>query len=244
MGRTLTDSVTISEFYGTDSLTYNYDMSLFTSASFSADNSSSVSTSALVNFRLEYCTCPITSLPVGMKNFSVVKNGNVADLRWQAEAGPDRYYYEVEVSRDGRSFSNVAIVDKNTDGGNGTYRFAHATKPNEYGRYYFRLKQRWLDGYYRYSEIRLVEYNNPIFSTVSLYPNPSRGNVGIKFVAGKAGAYLVQVSNAGGQLLVSKELRMAETDYKSVASLQKGTYYVKITDVASQSFCINQIIVQ
>lgn len=244
MSRTLTDSVTISEFYGTDSLTYNYDMSLFTYASFTADNSSSVSTSALVNFRLEYCTCPLAALPVGMKNFTVQKSGNEADLRWEAEAGTDRYYYEVEVSRDGRKFSKAALIDKNNETGNAAYRFAHAIKPNEYGRYYFRVKQRWLDGYYRYSEVRSVEYTNPVFSTVSIYPNPSTGNIGLKFVAGKAGTYLVQVSNAGGQILVSKELRMAQTDYKQVASLQKGTYYVKITEQVSQSSTINQIIIQ
>jgi len=245
MTRTLTDSLTISKFYGTDSLVYNYDMSLFTSASFTADNSSSVSTSALVNFRLEYCTCPMATLPVGLKNFSVVKSGSsTASVRWEAETGSDNYFYQVGVSRDGRHFTTAGTVNKMVNIANPSYLYPFSINAREYGRYYFRIKQQWFDGYFHYSEIRSVDYANPLFSSVSIYPNPSSGNVGIKFVAAKAGKYLVQVSNAGGQVVASKEVVVAETTFKQIASLQKGLYYVKITELSTQSSYFNQLIVQ
>jgi hypothetical protein len=245
MTRTLTDSLEISQFYGSDSVTYNYNINVTTSATITGGSSGSlVLTSALVNFRFEYCTCPITALPVGIKNFSVNKATNAADLRWEAEMGTDNYYYEIEVSRDGRSFSKAAIVNKLVNATNPAYHFNYGRKSADFGRYYFRVKQRWLDGYYRYSEIKSVEFSNPLFSTVSIYPNPSHGNTGIKFIAAKAGNYSVEVSNATGQVIFRKELQVAETDYKQLPPLQKGMYYVKITELSTRTNCIQQLIVQ
>ena len=246
MTRTLTDSLEMSQFYGTDSLVYNYSINVTTSAAITGGSSSNlVLTSALVNFRFEFCNCPLTALPIGLKNFNVLKtNTNTAELRWEAETGTDKYYYEIETSRDGRSFSKAAMMNKLTDVANPGYRFNYGIKTGEYGRYYFRIKQQWLDGYYRYSEIKSIDFVNPIFSSVNIYPNPSRGDIGIKFVSAKAGNYLVQITNAAGQLIIRKELQVAETDYKQLATLQKGMYYVKITELSTQATCIQQLAVQ
>lgn len=247
MTRTLTDSVTISQFYGPagDSLVYNYNMVLMAYAAFTADNSSSVSTSALVNFRFEYCTCPLSALPVGLKNFSVTKNsGANAGLHWEAEAGSDNYFYEIEVSRDGYRFSKDGTMNKQVNAVSPSYQYGYAVKPNEYGRYYFRIKQQWLDGYYRYSEIRSVDFANPLAASVSVYPNPSSGQAGIKFVSARAGVYSVQVSNAAGQTVSSSQMPVAETDFKQLSALQKGTYYVKITELSTGATCVQQLVVK
>ncbi len=245
MVRTLTDSTSISEFYGSDSVVYNYDINVTSTVTAGGDIDNYMRTSAFVNFRFEYCTCPISSLPVGLKNFNVEKTSATASrLRWEAEAGKDSYYYEIEESRDGSHFSKTAVVNKVVNTNNPFYQYGFAIKANEYGRYYFRVKQRWLDGYYKYSEIKQVDFANPLFSTISLYPNPSSGAIGIKFVSAKAGRFLIQVSNASGRVVVTKELLVVETDYKTMATLGAGMYYIKITDVATQAFCINQIMVK
>ena len=245
MVRTLTDSTAISSFYGTDSVTYDYDINVVTTVTAGGDIDNYMRTSTYVNFRFEYCTCPIASLPLGLKNFSVTKQGNAsAGLHWEAETGSDHYFYEIEVSRDGHSFSGVAVLNKEAAAAKPVYQYAYAVKPNDYGRYYFRVKQQWLDGYYRYSEVRSVNFANPLFSTVSLYPNPSTGTVGLKFVAGRAGMYSVKISNAAGQVVTSKEVQVAETDFKQLATLQRGTYYVKITELSSGASCVQQLFVQ
>jgi len=245
MVRTLTDSTAISAFYGTDSVAYDYDINVTTNVSGSGDIATYMRTSTYVNFRFEYCTCPISSLPLGLKNFSVIKKGNAsAGLHWEAEAGSDNYFYEVEVSRDGQSFSSSAVLNKETTLAKPVYQYGYALKPNDYGRYYFRVKQQWLDGYYRYSEVRLVDFANPVFSTVSLYPNPSTGTVGLKFVAAKAGMYSVKISNTAGQLVINKDVQVAETDFKQLAALQRGTYYVKIIELSTGASCVQQLFVQ
>lgn len=248
MERTLTDSTEISQFYGLpgDSVAYNYNINVSTSAVITGGSSFSiVLTSALVNFRFEYCTCPLATLPVGLKNFSVSRQGAAtAGLRWEAETGGDNYFYEVQVSRDGHRFSKAGLVNKQPNAQAPAYRFSHAIKASDAGRYYYRVKQQWYDGYYRYSEVKPLDFTNPLFSTVSVYPNPSSGQVGLKFVAAKAGRYSVQVSNGAGQVINSQELQVAETDFKQLANLQKGIYYVKITDMSSGASCIQQAVVQ
>lgn len=245
MAFTLTDSTLISAFYGTDSLTYNYDINVVTNVTAGGDFYSYTRTSTYVNFRFEYCTCPLSALPVGLKNFSVTKTGAAnAGLRWEAEAGSDNYFYEIEVSRDGYRFSKDGTMSKQVNAGSPSYQYGYAVKPNEYGRYYFRIKQQWLDGYYRYSEIRPVDFANPLAASVSVYPNPSSGRAGIKFVAAKAGVYGVQVSSAAGQTVSSSQMPVAETDFKQLSALQKGTYYVKITELSTGATCVQQLVVK
>jgi len=245
MTRTLTDSTSISEFYGTGDVTYSYDINVSSNVSGGGDLDIYMRTSAFVNFRFEYCTCPLSTLPIGLKNFTLSKaSTNAVDLRWQAEAGTYNYFYEIEMSRDGQHFSKVGVQQKTVNNAKASYQFLYPVRPNEFGRYYFRVKQRWLDGFYRYTDIRSIEFTNPAFSTVSVYPNPSSGNVGLRFIAAKAGNYQVEVSNAAGQVISRKDLVVAETDYKQLGLLQKGTYYVKITEQATKAFSIHQLYVQ
>jgi len=246
MTRTLTDSTEIAQFYGVDSVAYNYNINASTSASITGGSSSSlVLTSALVNFRFEYCTCPSHTLPIGIKNFSVSKTGSTAaQLRWDAEAGNDHYYYEIEVSRDGQRFTKAATQQKLTNNAPASYQYLHGIRPTEFGRYYYRVKQRWLDGYYRYSEVKMVEFANPLFASIAVSPNPSNGIIGMKFISAAAGNYLVEISNAAGQIVSRKPVQAASTDYKQIATLQKGMYYVKITELATQTSSVNQLIVQ
>ncbi|RYF82877.1 MAG: T9SS type A sorting domain-containing protein, partial [Chitinophagaceae bacterium] len=246
MIRTLTDSMEISQFYGSDSVVYNYNINVSTSAAITGGSSSGlVLTSALVNFRFEYCTCPLAVLPIGLKNFAVTKSGSSgANLHWEAEPGTDHYYYEIEVSRDGRRFTKAGSMSKLADVANASYNFPYTMKATDYGRYYFRVKQVWYDGYFRYSDVRSIDHVNPFATYISVYPNPSSGQVGVKFIAAKAGKYLVQVSNGGGQVVISKEVLVTATDYKQLDVLQKGIYYVKVTELETKDTYINQLIVK
>lgn len=243
--RTLTDSTEIAQFYGHDSVTYVYDIDVRTTAIMTGGNSMSlVRTSALVHFRFEYCTCPKVTLPLGLKNFTVAKTSpNTAALSWEGESDSYAYAYDVEVSRNGKSFTNVATVERKYSA-RPLYQYSFSLAQNDYGTYYFRVRQRWQNGYVRYTEVRPLTFANPVFETTSLYPNPSTGSIGIKFVNTRAGRVRVQISNAGGQQVLLKELQVAQTDYKTLGYLPSGTYWVKMTDLASKTSVVKQLVVQ
>jgi hypothetical protein len=114
--RTLNDSTTLSQFYGTDSVTYTYDISAFTSITCTGGNyNSSISTSAFVRFHFEYCTCPPTVLPLNILQFSVTKlAADKAELKWSGGFDDlnSNYQYEAQVSRDGHNYISIGSISK------------------------------------------------------------------------------------------------------------------------------------
>lgn len=245
VSRTITDVNEIQNFYGLDSITYRYVIKAAATVAGSGDYLFSVSTTGFVNYKLEYCYCPPYVLPLGLKDFEVLKTGsNTAKLNWQSETDTTNFYYEVQMSRDGKNFTASGIVQKTTGIINPSYHFQYTIQNQEYGRYYFRIKQRYPNGYVRFSAIKSVDYENSFLSKVSLYPNPSAGIVGIKFVNISAGKLSVRISNIQGQVIVSKEFDVSGTDYKQIATLQRGMYWLKIMDVTSKESFVNQLLIK
>jgi hypothetical protein len=244
--RTLNDSTTLAQFYGIDSVTYTYDISAFTSITCTGGNyNSSISTSAFVNFRFEYCTCPPAVLPLNIRLFTATKiAADKAELKWSGfDDENSDYHYEAEVSRDGRNFSSISSFQKNT-ANNDPYRFVYRAVNGENGTLFFRIKQVYSNGYTRFSSIRQVELKNSDFPAFSLYPNPSNGVVGIKFDNITDGHFKIQIYNTQGQMMVKKEIVMGGSSYVQVATLESGVYWLRLTDVKSQSSCVNQLLIK
>ena len=59
-----------------------------------------------------------------------------------------------------------------------------------------------------------------------------------------SGKLSIRISNVQGQSVVSKDLVVAGTDYKQIATLQRGMYWMKITDVTTQETVVNQLLIK
>ena len=241
------DGVTISQFYGTDSVTYIYDINASVNEVYSGGNkTSTVLTSALVNFRFEYCTCPATVLPVNIYAFNINKlTKNKVDLKWSGyDDAHSSYSYEAEVSRDGNIFSSIGSLAKNTLG-NDPYKLSYTAANGENGIYYFRIKQVYANGYVRYSNIRHVALENSASSKFSVYPNPSSGIVGIKFDNTLNGDFNVLIYNTQGQVIVSKDIVVVQgSSYRELAGLVPGVYWLRLTDKKSLESSVNQFLIK
>jgi hypothetical protein len=244
--RTLSDSSLLTQFYGLDSVTYNYDISAFTSITCTGGNyNSSISTSAFVNFNFQYCTCPPLLLPVNIRDFGVTKlTADKAELRWWGFDDPyGDYRYEAQVSRDGHSFISIGSVEKNT-ANNDAYRLIYRTISGESGVYFFRIKQIYSNGYSRFSNIRQLTLENSDFPQFTLYPNPSNRIVGIKFDNIYSGQFNIQIYNTQGQMMVSRELVASGSSYMQVASLESGVYWLRFRDGKTGKSCVNQLLIK
>lgn len=244
--RTISDSTTIAQFYGSDSVTYNYDISVSANASVTGGSSSVlVLTSALVNFHFEYCTCPPVVLPLNISAFNVNKIGTTkAELKWWGYDDPfANYHYEAEVSRNSRNFISVGMVPKN-NGTTDVYRMLYDVPNGETGSFYFRIKQVYSNGYVRYSNIKQMVLESSASVKFSLYPNPSSGIVGIKFDNSVSGRFNIQIYNTQGQVLVQKEVQAAGTAPIQIASLSPGVYWLKLTDKRSQESSVSQLLIK
>ncbi|MEO8406522.1 MAG: T9SS type A sorting domain-containing protein [Chitinophagaceae bacterium] len=243
--RTLNDSATIAQFYGSDSLTYDYAIDVSTGAFITGGSSSNlVLTSAFVNFHFEYCTCPAVVLPLNVRTFNLNKiSDSKAELKWTGYDDPyANYHYEIEMSRTGGYFTSIATFDKKmTDE---AYQYLFTAPNGESGRYYFRIRQVYSNGYVRYSNIMHVTLGNSGSPKFSLYPNPSTGIVGIKFDNTSVGHFNIQIFNSQGQSVVAKDIVTSGSSYVQLGTLPGGIYWLRLTDQQSQASYVNQLIIK
>jgi len=245
--QTINNMDSLFQFYGHDSVTYQYNITAFTNVTCTGGNyNSTVATSALVRFQFEYCTCPGYVLPLHVRNFTAQRIAeNKARLDWSGfddPSNPLSYHFEAQVSRDGHHFSTISRVAGNMST-NESYQTEYTTGSQESGMFYFRVKQVYSNGYSRFSDIRQVELKSSAAPKFIVYPNPSSGIVGIKFDNNQGGKMLLQIFNAQGQQVIQRELEGAAS-YQQAAALQSGIYWLRITDVASQLSGVSQLFIK
>jgi hypothetical protein len=242
----INDSTTISQFYGTDSVSYFYDVDASAVGVVPGGSSSVlVLSSALVNFRFEYCTCPAAVLPVNIYDFSVLKLSETeVNLRWAShDEVYSSYYYEAEVSRDGKNFTPIGMVSKNSN--LEAYHLKYTAEAGNNGIYYFRIKQVYANGWVHYSSIKQVRLENSARQKFSVYPNPSSGIVGIKFDNSLSGDFQVLIYNTQGQLTVSKEMVIKPgSSYIELARLVPGVYWLRLTNKKSLESSVLQVLIK
>lgn len=243
--RTVNDPAILEQFYGSDSVAYNYQITAMTNPTSGGSFNFGIATSAMVNFSLEYCTCPAAVLPLNIFRFDVSKITNTrAELKWSSYDNPSAYYhYEVEVSKNGRNFTSVGVVEKNTNSTE-PYRFLYDVPNGEEGVYYFRIKQVYSNGFVRFTAIRQISLQSSATTKFSVFPNPSSGIVGIKFDTGVEGKYNIQVFNTQGQVVMQKDIIAAGESSVQVGNLSSGVYWLRLTDKKTQQVSVAQILIK
>lgn len=240
----LTDSVDLVPFYGTDSLTYKYTIKAGATVTGSGDYLFSVATGGSVRFRFEYCYCPSATLPIYIRAFDAVKvDDDKAKLSWYGyDDANANYHYEIEMGRNGYNFTTIATIAKDLNSG-GTYNHLFRSG-NETGRFYFRVKQVYSNGYTRFTSTRFVDLDAAKKMEINVYPNPSDGIVGIKFANIIPGKYTVQISNAQGQTVYKRDWDLSGDSYRQITTLPSGTYWLRMTNVGTHASCVNQLLIK
>lgn len=240
--RTISDSTTIVQFYGSDSVAYNYDISVSTNASITGGSSSTlVLTSAFVNFHFEYCTCPAVVLPGSIHQFTVRKlPGSNAELKWKDFENEKNYYYRVEMSRTGTDFQSIGNISRQND--NEFYSFLFSM--TEKGRYFFRVKQVSINNKPYYTDIKFIDTDSIFTKNFTVYPNPSNGIIGIKFADNDDSKKVLEVYNVFGQKVMEQEFVAIGSSFEKSTTLQSGVYWVRLTDVISRVSSVNQLLIK
>ena len=116
-----------------------------------------------------------TPLPVELTSFNAALKFDIVELKWSTASELNNDHFTIERSTDLENFQVVATIP-----GNGTSNVLHhyyTLDPNPvYGRSYYRLKQTDYEGKYSYSDVRLIDYEGPKFSSLRAYPNPLSGS--------------------------------------------------------------------
>jgi hypothetical protein len=175
----------------------------------------------------------VTPLPVELISFTAVLKFDIVELKWSTASELNNDHFTIERSTDLENFDVVATIP-----GNGTSNVIHhynTLDPSPvYGRSYYRLKQTDYDGKYSYSDVRLIDYEGPKFSSLRAYPNPLTGaNLTIVITGLKDQTTVpVVIYNVQGQIVFEQTFQVEtpgvlKQEIEITERLRSGLYIIK-----------------
>jgi hypothetical protein len=182
-------------------------------------------------------------LPVGLLYFTARPDKGGVGLSWATTTESNNSYFTVERSKDGSNFESVEKVATKALNGNSdiqlNYTGYDASPYN--GLSYYRLKETDLDGQEKYSEIQPVNFDQNS-GHVSVYPNPTRGQVFISGITGNQNTVGIEWYDAGGKLLTRESASVSGGLAMLNPKFNNGIYLLKII-TAEGHFTFQQVII-
>jgi len=188
---------------------------------------------------------PIT-LPIKLTDFTANYAKPNVLLKWSTSQEHNFSHFIIERSTDGENFNQAALVfgagesDTKID-----YSYNDKDLKGRGGVIYYRLKQVDIDGTFRYSSVRLIRIGDEETSmTLTTFPNPVATDLRITLPSSWQNKHLqIDLYNVNGQLVNRWDIgNSSQTESISVASLQKGIYFVRVnngSETAKQRFVKN-----
>ncbi len=167
-------------------------------------------------------------LPVELTEFRAKPTQSGIQLNWATATEIQNDYFALQRSQNGRHFETITKVN-----GSGT-----TNDPQSYtfldnnpikGSSYYRLKQVDENGAFTYSKVIAVSWKEVDSSGISVFPNPARALLFIKFAELQEEPMTVQILNTNGQLLSQFALpSMDDMIPLQVAHLPGGVYFLRL----------------
>jgi len=167
-------------------------------------------------------------LPITLLNFNAEKNGKANLLKWSTSNDFYTDRFIIEKSNDGNNFSSIALV-KNKAGSSGVneYSFVDAQPLKDKNFYHLKMIDR--DGQSTLSKVIII--NNNTNTEVSIYGNPVKSELVLRFNNANATKTQINIVNAERKLLYSKNVVTPQGISNSkipVAFLANGQYFIKV----------------
>ena len=157
---------------------------------------------------------PVTT-PVDLLSFTVsaASNGNL--LRWQMADPGATDGFEIQVSTDGKAFTDLYFMQAH--GSSGAYQFTDAGNYNVPVVYY-RLRQLKADTHVDYSGV--VSLKRDKMGHLSVFPNPANGWIRLDNATGN-----IVIFNGAGKAVIEQKSDGMKTDI-DVRGLPAGIYFI------------------
>jgi hypothetical protein len=176
-------------------------------------------------------------LPISIKSFSATKDGDRnARLDWSTSLEINSAYFGIERSTDGKSWESISKVgaagNSNTEQ---FYTYTDRDLPLNRSKdqiFYYRLMLVDLDGQYKYSDIRGVNFGKASTDKIiSLYPNPAvqMVNLDLSGMDLETGAIYLRVTDMQGRNMIDKTILGNGIEPIEVTQLPAGTYNVAVS---------------
>jgi len=152
-----------------------------------------------------YALTWLSPLPVTLTSFTGMASKCEAILQWKTAQEINLDKFVVEQSDNGLHFIPVAEIQSASTPLGTSYQQSVA-QPT--GMKYYRLKMMDKDGRYSYSPVITVRTNCGSADYISVYPNPVTTDLTVSFKTAYKGQAVVQLKNALGQQLLSRQIQI------------------------------------
>lgn len=162
------------------------------------------------------------SLPINLLSFEAIKQTKKVLLQWTTDNELNADKYIAERSADGITYAAIGNVPAYNNSNKNNYSLTD-NQPLS-GLNFYRLKMMDIDGSFRYSPVRRVNFGNA-GDDFSIYPNPVTGDkIYISSTGNMSSAVIV---DAAGRMIKSFTLK-GRSNTLDVSSIAKGTYQLRI----------------
>jgi hypothetical protein len=222
-------------YYGTGNVAFTYlTTSTFTILTGSDNAIIKLRAYTRLNVQLVYYWCPFSILSTHISGFNTSLQDENVLVEWKVNNLQPTDKYEIEVSTDGKEFTNLGEGISQVSGNDANFKFIYTPDPNYTGKLFFRIKQTDYAGKILYSEIRTINLNKNLTSSYSTYPNPSITGVNIQFVKSTGGEYEVELINSIGQKIFQKKYTLNKSGSINIEWTKKpdpGIYFLQVRDL-------------
>ena len=189
---------------------------------------------AVANHYIEFAGVERTAsliLPIIIKSFDVIKyNEKAARLNWVTSLEINSDYFDIERSDNGKNWELIgnlkAAGNSNSDV---AYEFFDYTLPLNRSKdqiFYYRLRLTDLDGAFKYSDVRGINFGRLPLGPITVYPNPTseQVNVDLSNVNMENGKVDIMVYDLKGQLVLKKQILGNGIELINVDQLSASVY--------------------
>lgn len=165
-------------------------------------------------------------LPVELTHFSVRVKSKTVELLWQTVSEINSDKFIIEHSQNGIDFRAIGeVAAAGSSQGEINYDFIHDDPTN--GINYYRLRQVDLDDKFEFSDLRVLNFYN-FDGELSVYPNPTHGNVIVKNQSDKV--LKLRIMNLGGKVVYVRNEVLPGAISLDLKHLPKGMYTLDFSD--------------
>ena len=188
---------------------------------------------------------PTATLPVELLEFKATANSAIknVDLLWVTASEIDNDYFVIERSTNASDWSPLDSVDG--AGNSNAVLSYHYPDNNPYsGTSYYRLKQRDFDGTTEYSNIEVVNFEG--LEIISLFPNPSNGEVSISVKSSATGTLELKAYDSLGKLVSNEVFQVNEgvSNINTQINASDGKYFISAMMSNGQYYDYDVIVIE
>lgn len=170
-------------------------------------------------------------LPVDWLSFDIQAEGFNANIKWTTSSEINSDKFILQRSSDAINYEDISEVKA---AGNSTELRSYTVIDHDLspGTYYYRIKQTDLDAHFELSETRIIKISEGKIIDLLAYPNPSTGQVTVKFRASDSEEVELHIVDQRGRIVAMHNL-LAQRGVSSIdldlSKFEAGPYTIKAT---------------